>query len=176
MKKLLVAAALVASITAHAEISTTGLTEIQVAELQKQAAEMKDRGNSVTAHIDEYAELADKLSNTMTKTATNMGVVVNDFANSPVGMMTAGVVVWKYVGASLLSFIVGSLIAIIISIGTFSFINKTREIRIEYNTEKTNIFGNHPKKVVKKDSISDDSYIVLFGWAIAMFVCVAIAS
>lgn len=163
MKKLIALLACMAFASpVFAEINTYGLSEIQIAELQKQAAELKEQSKTTpTKSLHEWGELSEQLSKTLTTTAANMGVVANDFINTPVGVLTASVVVWHYVGESALGFIVGSMVFFVGSLMLYLIISNSREVRIKYDLTTKNWFGNHPIEHYSKSSIDFDVIVMV---------------
>jgi hypothetical protein len=154
--KLLLATALLASTTAFAEINTNGLSETQVAELQKQAAEYKEQKNNPSVKITEYADLADRLSQTMVHTAAGLGVAVNDFASTPVGIMTAGTIIYSFIGKSLIKLVIGFLTLAFGSLGLYKFVLSSRNEQILYDKTTKNIFGNYPIVDIQRERVDGD--------------------
>lgn len=114
-------------VLAHADaISDYGLTEEQRAQLNLEARQLAKRNADEKAkqvaipdvppaeRISEYAKIGKEFGSGLAATAKELGVAVNDFANTPVGKLTTVLIVWKLIGgqlvhvtAGLIWFIVG---------------------------------------------------------------------
>lgn len=95
-----------------------GLSESQLAELYANAAKMAESNSAAAvaeknvptaAKLDEYASLAKSISTGLADTAKNLGIAVNEFANSPVGRITEFVIVYKVIGNIFVHYIFGAL-------------------------------------------------------------------
>lgn len=94
-------------------INTTRLSETQKAELAVQVAKIKE-ANRITPvatveEVKKYSELVTAIGSGVKDTAVQLGVAANDFVKTPVGMMTAGLIAWNYVGKTILGVIIGSI-------------------------------------------------------------------
>lgn len=96
----------------------SGLSESQTAQLYANAAKMIEENNEAlnvaknvpTAQkLDEYAGLAKSISIGLADTAKNLGIAVNDFANSPVGRITEFVIVYKVIGNQIVHYFFGGV-------------------------------------------------------------------
>lgn len=118
MKKLLsvVFALLVGLVaqTALAAVELDKLSNEQLAQLQAQAAKLQQERASQPAQalasletVDKVVEISRNIGMGLAATARELGVAVNDFAKSDVGMWVMVVLVWKYLGQDILSVAVG---------------------------------------------------------------------
>ena len=115
----IVGVALLFSTVAFAEVNpnTHGLSDEQKATLVLQIEKMKRDSADAALPIPvikpdtvkKYAEIATIISSVLTTTAKELGVTVNDFIKTPVGILTAGVIVWQYVGNDILGIIIGGM-------------------------------------------------------------------
>lgn len=182
MKKILVTCLLLLITAccskAHAaiQIDTSGLSEAQKAELVQQAENMKASKDTISKEtVDKWTNFAEIFGKTISTTAKEVGVQVNEFVKTPVGQMTAGVIIYRYVGKDILNailYIVGGVTCLIV--GGFwarRIINSNRETKITYNDEVKNIFGNHPIKS-KIESKADSDHVA---WATFVFIISALA-
>lgn len=170
MKKLALAILLSCSIPVFADVdvSTSGLTSEQVEQLQKTADDLKAANSNPTTQVIQYADLADRLSLTLTNTARNLGVVTNEFIQSPVGLLLASVIVYQTVGAKL----IGSLLGMImLSIAIFGYIKVIRKTEITLDTSKRNIFGNFVVTSKRSELIdTEDAVLYSLGFAFVVIV------
>ena len=116
MKICIVLLVLVFSSVAFAEhhmLKTNDLIEEQVAQLRLQAAQMKSE-RPIVEQAQEWANVADAIGNGVGKAAENLGVAANEFINTPVGKMTAFVIVYKFIGSELIRIVISGTIWIII--------------------------------------------------------------
>lgn len=107
-----------------------GLTPEQQAEIQLQIARTKaqNRDTNITlpnitkSQVKEYVVLGESIAKALGACAKEMGVAVNDFANSKVGILATVLIVWNVAGESIMGFIVGiSLFVIGTSIWLYLF-------------------------------------------------------
>ena len=134
---LLIFAFITSSFASHAQspgVDVTGLSELQRAEIAKQAALLKEQNQqreiqakankekhaqTVTAivnnpppqmeKLNDWANAGVQLGKALAAVAKELGVAVNDFATTPVGKMTAAVILYKFMGKEMIKLIVGSL-------------------------------------------------------------------
>lgn len=104
-----------------AQVSTRGidndLTDAQKISLLQTAQEMRDRAtqakNKVPVTVKEveaYAKIGENIGRGLSSAAKSMGVAVNDFAKSPVGVMTTIVIVWHFMGSMIVHVVAGTTI------------------------------------------------------------------
>ena len=133
MKRLIIAASLLFSAASMAQttidIDTHGLTNEQKAELVKQVEQMKSAANAIDANIptvaqiDQWANVGEHIGKMMGGAAKEVGVAVNDFVKTPVGVMTAGLIIWSYMG-SMIVHVVSGWAMLIIMFGILTYIVK----------------------------------------------------
>ena len=93
-------------------IDTSGLTAEQRAEIALQIAKQKAQNkimpsNMTPKEIQEYADLGQSIAQALGACAKEMGVAVNDFADSKVGMLATVLIVWKVAGEDIMKYLVG---------------------------------------------------------------------
>lgn len=190
---LLAGAAMVAS-PAYADLNSTAvsdagfskLTEAQKAEVVKAVAD-KAATNITTPvggmpnvsadKVDKWLDVGEHFGKMIGGAAKEVGVAANDFVQSPVGMLTAGLIIWHYVG-SVLVHVIGGLIVIVVGFGFLWFmIRRSVDCEIEYHPEKTNIFGNAKKTLTRRGALGDDAkawytalgFLTIIGSVITIF-------
>jgi hypothetical protein len=120
---ILIALALSAS-ASHASTSryfdTDGLTEVEAAEIQKQIALRRESAKKKDQLIDVsnppsseklnvWVDAGVQLGKGLAAVAKELGVAANDFVKTPVGKLTAAVILYKFMGKDLIKLIVGLL-------------------------------------------------------------------
>lgn len=101
------------------EIQTTGtLTAAQKADLAAQAQKLAAQNASQPAdapspttaeHVKEWVSIGTEIGSGLAATAKELGVAANDFANTPVGKLTAAIIVWHFIGDSAVHIVFGML-------------------------------------------------------------------
>lgn len=110
MKKLLLSLCfIIFSIPAFADtinsIDINGLTDDQKAQLVIEANKMKTKGTPIG--INEYAEIGQKYGVALANVAKEMGMAVNEIADTYVGKVALVLIVWKIMGQDAIGFIAG---------------------------------------------------------------------
>lgn len=81
--------------------------------------------------------------------AKEVGVAVNDFVKTPVGMTAMALIVWHYMGGMIIH-VFGAMLILGVGLSFILFFARRRNgTVIEYDTEKKDLFG---RSVVKKVS------------------------
>ncbi|MBI5742347.1 MAG: hypothetical protein HZA25_00730 [Candidatus Niyogibacteria bacterium] len=101
------------------------ITPEQVAAVMaaKQSAETPPKAAVPTVdQMEKWADVGAKVGQAIAATAKELNVGVNEFAKTPVGLLTMGLITWKVIGHDLLGIIGGTLAWIAItSVILFSF-------------------------------------------------------
>ena len=98
-----------------------GLTAEQQAEIQLLIAQTKaqNRNTNTTlpniskSQVKEYVVLGESIAKALGACAKEMGVAVNDFANSKVGILATVLIIWNLAGEDIMGFIVGISLLIV---------------------------------------------------------------
>lgn len=87
------------------------LTDQQKAELQLAAAKAASTPGEVNVAkvetVKEWVNIGTAIGSGLAASAKELGVAVNDFATSPVGIFTMVLIAWHYVGGELVSIVFG---------------------------------------------------------------------
>jgi hypothetical protein len=116
MKKLAATLILVASSfgAMSQTLDVSKLTEAQRAELSTQVSKLSSSPVNVSATVREEAEAWGALGANMGKAlvgaAREVGVASNEFASTPLGMITVAIVAYKLIGRDILGVLVGLLL------------------------------------------------------------------
>lgn len=177
MKKLIAIAAMALSLSAFAavEVNTSGLTDAQKAELIKQAEAMKSTSKpeaQLVEKVDKWVDVGEKVGKMMGGAAKEVGIAVNDFVKTPVGLMTAGIILWNYMGGMLVHVVSGAIFFVV----SFSLLTYTMRrcspTKITYDKEAgKNWLGRYAVLKVERDGLSESDQVgLLFGYAVATII------
>jgi len=166
-KVLLGMSLLVFSFGVFAQVNTNGLTAAQTAELVIQAEKMKN----ATADPDAIVEVADKWINVgerfgkmMGGAAKEVGMAANDFLQTPVGLLTAGVIVFNYIGGPVIHVTVGMTVFFTILFVLLYMQRRAGKIDITYSPDKRTWYGTRQiDKYVRHDIDSDVAGWLMIG-------------
>ena len=117
MKRLILIGLLALSLSAPAmaEISTSGLSDTQAAELQLQAAKMKaeeavTKKEGITLEkVSEYTILGEQVAKALIGVASELGKEVDEVMGTTVGKIAVALVIYKVMGNDILGFIGGAI-------------------------------------------------------------------
>jgi hypothetical protein len=127
------------------------LSESEKAEVIKMVADKalsKDSGSGLAStvesvdKVERWVKIGSNIGQGLAGAAKEMGVAVNDFANTPVGRMTTYLIVWQIVGGTLMHFIGGLLVWIIGFAAIRMIISHAYPDEVIYSAEKKTFFGN----------------------------------
>lgn len=125
--------------------------------------------STTAAKAREWVEIGNALGEGMAATAEKMGVVANDFAKSPLGKLAMVLIVWNYMGESLVMLFLGLSI---IFIGGSVWLYMSRKLWGQY-TEKGKFVKYDMQLIGRHDgvlAVMVISMIVMFGASIATLV------
>lgn len=107
----MIAATLVSmALIGQSTVNLDSLTDAQKRELQAQAESMRsiNSGNSPAAkEAREWIDIGTAVGKALGSSARELNIAVNEFAETPVGMLTAVLIVWKVVGSEIIHYIFG---------------------------------------------------------------------
>lgn len=156
-------------------IDTNGLTEAQKAQLVQQAEQMKNATPLDTANkVDQWVNIGEKIGKMLGGAAKEVGIAVNEFVQTPVGKMTAVLIVWNYMGSMIVHVLSGWALLII----TFSLLlwysKRVTGLEITYDKEAgRNWLGRYPILKIKRDDMPSDAFgFILFGYAAALAISI----
>lgn len=174
MKKLIAIAAMALSLSAFAavEVNTSGLTDAQKAELVKQAEAMKMTSTpeaQLVEKVDKWVDVGEKVGKMMGGAAKEVGIAVNDFVKTPVGLMTAGIILWNYMGGMIIHVVAGAIFFVVsFSLLTY-MMRRCALVKITYDKDAgKNWLGRYAVLKVERDGLSESEQVgLLLGYAIA---------
>jgi len=183
MKRFIIMVVMMLSMTvANAEyldVNVGSLSETQKAELSVQIAKMKEAAKTIpspkvsAAQVKEYSALVTAIGSGVKDTAVQLGVAANDFVKTPVGMLTAGLIAWNYVGETILGVAVGGVWFLVMISGWVYFYRRLVLIEsIEYYDKGAREDGK--RKVVvfrsdRSDKVSQEVHFFL--WVSLIIIC-----
>lgn len=157
------------------------LSDIDKADLIKQIADKKAaKANSAKQvipdvstpqKVNEWLDIGTRIGSGMAGAAKEMGVAVNEFAKSPVGLWTITLITWHFMGGVLVH-IVGGLLVWLIGFSFIWWVSR-RVVREEiiYDKEKTDIFGRSRLLSVNRGEIDGDYFA---GQVVMAFIVTAV--
>lgn len=143
------------SLSVNAQIiNTENLSSQQINQLAEVAANMrKDPVNiseKVRDEVQAWTDLGQNIGRATVGAAKEVGMAANEFAQTPLGIVTISIVVYKLVGEDLLSLIFGSLLILFGS--TFGIYSSRNGYNRTYEY-KPIIFGMFNYKMIKSETI-----------------------
>jgi hypothetical protein len=154
------------------------LSESQKADIIKQVADQAS-GTSAQGKIPtpekvgQWLDLGPKIGQMIGGAAREVGLAVNDFVKTPVGQLTMVLIVWHFIGSSIIH-ILGAFVVLIV--GTWAVRRYfSVERRIEYDTDKVDIFKRSRIASINYESVSSEMFfskIVAQAAIIAAFVII----
>lgn len=188
MKKLLFVIGLLYSINVLADVNDlpglSELSDIEKAEVQLLVQKKLVEKNQLQAQakqlsdnipdpdmVQKYVTLGEGIGKAFGGAAKEVGVTVNEFVKTPVGLMAMILIVWNYMGAMLVHLFAGiSLMIVGIMLVRWWFYH-TIDCQIKYDPEKTDIFGR--SRILTINQKVTDS---MTGWTMTMFIVVVVGS
>lgn len=155
------------------------LTETQKADVIKSVAlkaqEAKVADSVTVDKIDRWVQVGSNLGKGLAATAKELGVAVNEFANTPIGKLATALIVWNIMGSAIVH-IVGAFVFWVLGFTAIRVIfNRAYPSDITYNTEIRNIFGNHPIIKAKRQELTSEGmaalivvYAIVLGGGVAI--------
>lgn len=123
MKKFLamfaLAAALVNPVSAATQqsVDVSKLTPDQIAQINKQVADMQSQPSNISSTVrkeaEAWGELGANMGKAMVGAAREVGVAANEFGQTNLGKIVVAIVTYKVVGREILGVIVGSLMMVL---------------------------------------------------------------
>jgi len=126
-------------------ISTDGLSPEVVKQMMDLCVKDKEKQASVAGsenikNLGEFAIIAKEFASSLGVAADELGMAANKFLDSPAGMLTAGVIIWKVFAMNILG-----LLFILVTIGIWIFM--LRAVMTEkFETKMVDGWGNTQKE------------------------------
>ena len=148
-----------ASAATQSSVDVSKLTPEQVAQINKQVADMQAQPTNISANVRQEAEawgtLGANMGKAMVGAAREVGVAANEFGQTSLGKVVVGIVTYKVIGRDILGVIVGSLIIVFgYSLAIWIFTTKRwSDVQYEYEPVMWGMFKK--QRVVKSHTDSD---------------------
>lgn len=157
-------------------LSAAQRTEI-LNSVANQASQNKNHLSSIpnvsVQDVNEWSMIAENLATALGAAARELGIAVNEFVHTPVGFLTMALVVWHFLGGTIIHFVGGIMVLLVtFLLVRWHYNHNATEERI-YSSTKTNIFGNPVLERVVRDTIDDEwktTYMIFF--AISMIASI----
>jgi hypothetical protein len=123
--------------------------------------------NIKPAQINEWVMLGENLGKALGGAAKELGVQANEFAKTPLGLISVLLIVWHFMGGVVMHLVGG----VILLLATTLFIKwhkqQVQDIVIEYDSEKRNWFGNSTIKRTSQKLDDDWKSVYMWVWCIS---------
>lgn len=135
-------------------INTENLSSQQINQLAEVAANMRKDpakiSEKVRDEVQAWTDLGQNIGRATVGAAKEVGMAANEFAQTPLGIITTSIVVYKMIGEDILSLIFGSLL---ILFGSTLGIYASRQGYKRTYEYKPIIFGMFNYKMIKSETI-----------------------
>ena len=193
MKKLILGLTFALScLTANAlstdSINSAGwskLTEEQKADVIKSVAqaagEKTDKAPAIPEpppvdKVKNWAGIGTEIGKMIGSAAREIGVAANDFVKTPVGMMTATLIVWHFIGKAVVSIIFGLIILLGGTLVIRKLVNTYYIKSIEYDDERVDRLGRSViKKIYRRDDDGGATVLAFLGHVICWGAAITVA-
>ncbi len=182
-KHLVTIVLLVCSFSAAADsdirLDPDGLTTEQKAQLASQIEQMKkETSNPISVdNVNEWTRAGQQFGQMLGGAAKEVGMAVNDFVKTPVGKMTAALIIWHYIGNSIIHFVMALIVLFVGIAATRHIIGRICNDHIEYDMNTKTWWGSHVIKSHSRDALSEDAAVGMvccYGAVIALSAFVAL--
>lgn len=150
--------------------------QLVLKQIQAMRGEVGSGERNLVESVDKWVGLGERLGQMVGGAAKEVGIAVNDFVKTPVGMMTTAVIVWKYIGRDLTK-IASAFVTLFVGMLVIFFVfRNSRSRTITYDETKTDLFGRARLKQVHVQSLSTDAMWGMILSSGALFiVCLIVA-
>ena len=172
MKKLFLVLCLTISSLAYAGMDTNAvhqagfnrLSEAQKAEIIKQVADKAGNAPSVsvtTESVERWVAIGSNLGKGLAATAKELGIAVNEFADTPIGKLATLLIVWHLMGGVIVHIFGGLLIWAVGFPMLWKIIKRLAPDDVTYSATEKNIFGNAKIEKIEKGRLDGETTAVL---------------
>lgn len=141
------------------------LTESQKAQIIQQIEQTSSQSQNIATveQVEKWVDIGTKIGKGLAGAAKELGVAANDFAKTPVGILTMSLIVWNSMGSMLLHFIGGIFIWLIGFLILFWLIRRSQDLVIIYDET------SGKKKKINRESLNSDQQIGYIVVSMAIF-------
>ena len=173
IKKFLAICVLALSFGTYAQsINVENLSAKQIAELNQRIVVMKNEPSSVSekvrSEVDAWTDLGQNIGRAAVGAAKEVGMAANEFAQTPLGIVTTTIVVYKLIGKDAVHFLLGSCM---IFFGTLIGLWASRRRYVRQYEYRTVLFGLWRKKNTISENVDESEFV----FRIVGVFCVAVS-
>ena len=158
--------ALCVSLGALAEITSSSvvnagfskLSEAEKAEVVRMVAEKSSSGVGSVEKIDKYVQIGSNIGKGLASTAKEVGVAVNEFATTPVGIVAMMLLVWNMMGKAIIMIALGVSLIVFGPIIIRRMYRGCVDTETTYSPDKTDIFGRARLVKHSVEGLSTDAF------------------
>lgn len=140
-------------------IPTLGsLNDEQKAALAAQAAKMvADNASGVNnvssaKQVKEWVDIGTAIGSGLASTAKELGIAANDFVKTPVGKLTAAIIVWHFMGGSIVHIAFGTTWLLVVG-SLWVFLYRRASVRVTKTEYEAGKSPNGIKRVTVRDAV-----------------------
>lgn len=137
--------------------------------MERVQAAQQSQQPKVIDTAERWVDVGARIGQGMAAAAGQVGVAVNEFAVTPVGVLTAVIIAWKLIGAQIVGIIMLAGIALFAITYSWWTTTNSRTRQTTYSRDKTDIFGRARVEEVHIYPIPDGN--IGGGAAIALIGC-----
>lgn len=125
--------------------------------------------------VDKYVGIGERIGKMVGGAAKEVGMAVNDFAKTPVGIWAIVMITWTYMGGAVVHLLLGITLFVFSMTLIFYCLSKSRKVVREYYENKTTWYGAPLIKLETRSGFdSDDIQAAFIFGAIASVVSIII--
>lgn len=139
-------------------IDTSGLSKEAIIELNQRAQSLKKEPTNVSATVrkeaEEWGNLGANMGKAMIGAAREIGVAANDFVSTPLGKVTAALVVYKLIGRDIIDIVTG-LITLITGTVLSVWLAMSQAFYTRKYETKSYLFGFWNRRIISEVEVED---------------------
>lgn len=136
--------------TQKAEILKSVTEQVAAKTAEPVATKVESASKTAAVVTNQWLDIGERIGKGFAGAAKELGVAANDFVKTPVGIMTASLIVWHFAGSMLVHIFAGIMIFIGGGGLLWYYVKSCRKIERVYDDEKKDVFG---RAVLKSETI-----------------------
>lgn len=155
------------------------LTDVQRTAILNDIATKAETASSPVAiidKVDKYVGIGERIGKMVGGAAREVGMAVNDFAKTPVGIWAIAMITWTYMGTAIVHLVLGTML-LIVGYGFIAYIIfKSAPVIYVYHDDKTTWYGGRVLKSKSHESMKegDAAALIIFACGITVIAIVII--
>lgn len=151
----------------------------QTVDMQKQAVETQiaqkpvNVSQTVRTEATAWGELGTNMGKAAVATAKEVGMAANEFVNTPLGKITMGIVIFKVMGAEVMSFVTGGFILVFFLSFAAYFILRKDHKSAKYENVPV-LFGLFTRRVVIETGPEDEGMVTFNRVCALIMLCLGL--